>query len=132
MQWKQCPLCFTELEVRDVTPCATCGGSPGELVHLRDGHHTFHVFRVFGELELPLCNFCMVDFGSQDPGYFGLPPRTRIGLDRMQFVRDIAEPRIETDKFCPRCGHRLAFLRFVDAARQCHAGDGHHTGRGSR
>ena len=75
----------------------------------------------FGNIELALCDFCMVDFGSRDPVYFGLPPRTRIGFDRMQFVRTGDDPRPETDKFCPSCAHRLAFLRFVDSARRRHA-----------
>ena len=80
MQWKQCPLCFTELEAREGAPCAECGGHPEELIHFHEGRHTFRVYRVFGDLELTLCEFCRVDFGSHDPQLFSLTRDARIGF----------------------------------------------------
>jgi hypothetical protein len=117
MKDRRCPLCFGPLEVRDVAPCAECGGAPTELDHLREGRHTYQVMRLLGGFELTLCNFCMVDFGSRDPAYFGLPPGTRIGFETMQFVPDVI-PAVGRDQFCVDCGHRLTFLRLVAACRE--------------
>ena len=122
MRHRQCPLCFGPLEVREVAPCAECGGVPEELEHLREGRHTYQVLRVLGGFETVLCNFCMVDFGSSDPTYFGLARGTRIGFETMQFVQDVADPRVGKDQFCPACGYRLAFLRLVAACRERAAG----------
>jgi hypothetical protein len=67
-----------------------------------------------------LCNFCQVDLTSADPQFFGLPPRTKIGLGSMQFVRDVHASQSDQDKYCGHCGHRLRFLRFVSEARRVH------------
>ena len=115
-----CPLCYYPLETRVVTPCMECGGSPKELEHFEKGRHTFHELEVFPELNLVLCNFCMVDFGSFDPTFFGLEEDARVGYERMKFVRDINESSLGRDKFCTNCGYRLKFLSFVAAAREQH------------
>ena len=121
MQREQCPACFAVLEVRDVAPCDECGADPEELEHFRQGKHTYQRFEIFDGLELNLCDFCMVDFGSRDPSYFGLPRSSRIGFERMRFVSDVRNPSIGKDKYCPDCGRRLAFLKFVAEARRRHA-----------
>lgn len=121
MSWKQCPLCYGPLQSRDVAPCDECGGDPKELEHFRSGQHTYHLLRVIADFELTLCNFCMVDFGSFDPVFLGLPRGSKIGFERMQLVRDISNPSIGHDKFCAACGYRLAFLKFVASVRQTHA-----------
>jgi hypothetical protein len=76
--------------------------------------------RIFDCFEVVLCDFCIVDFGSRDPTYFGLPRGTRIGFDNMQFVRDVPAT-MGKDQFCPKCNHRLAFLRLVTESRERHA-----------
>ena len=118
-----CPICFGELEVRDVTPCDDCGASPDELDHLRTGKHDYAVFTVFPGLEITLCDFCRVDFGSYNPDFFGLPKHKRIGFEKMTLVRSIDHPAIHPDKVCTQCGLRLTFARFVDLARKQHATD---------
>ena len=121
MLTEQCPLCFSVLETREVAPCDDCGADPTELDHFRLDEHTYQRLEVLAGLELDLCNFCMVDFGSYDPTYFGLAPGTRIGFERMRLVRDISAPAIGKDKYCPDCRRRLAFLKFVAAARDLHS-----------
>ena len=74
--------------------------------------------RIFGELTLVLCDFCQVDFGSFNPEFFGLPKDTRIGYEKMQFLRDVEGARISKDKVCPNCKYRLPFLKFVQQARE--------------
>jgi len=121
MQHTHCPLCGAELEVRDVAPCAERGGQPQELDHFGDGRHTYAEMRIFGNLSLVLCDFCQVDFGSFDPQFFGLPRGTRIGFGKMEFVRRVENLGLGKDKWCPQCGYRLAFLRFVAESRQLHS-----------
>lgn len=121
MKETHCPLCHAELEVRNVAPCEECGGLPEELEHFREGKHTFTEYEVFPPLKLVLCNFCDVDFGSRDPKFFGLPPGARIGLKYMRACRSVETKTLALDKFCPECGLRLAFLRFVQRAREQHA-----------
>jgi hypothetical protein len=118
---EQCPVCFSVLEVRDVAPCEECGSDPQEIEHFQQGKHTYQRLEVFAGLELTLCNFCMVDFASWDPTFFGLPRGSRVGFERMRFVQDIPNPSLGKDKFCPECRLRLAFLKFVAAARELHS-----------
>jgi hypothetical protein len=115
-----CPLCSTELEVADVAPCAECGHLPHEIEHALAGKHTYAEMRIFDDLSLVLCNFCQVDFGSFQQDFFGLPHTANIGYEKMQFLRDVTEVFIGKDKYCPQCNLRLAFLKFVAAAREIH------------
>lgn len=115
-----CPLCYSLLEVKDVAPCMYCGWLPEEIEHALAGKHTYAEMRIFGDLTLVLCDFCQVDFGSFHPDFFGLPPNARIGYEKMQFVRSVDNIVIGKDKFCPECGCRLAFLKFVEQAHKLH------------
>jgi len=121
MQETNCPLCFSELEVRDVAPCDECGALPQEIEHFAGGKHSYAEYEVFPPLKLTLCNFCDVDFDSRDPTFFGLPRNARIGYQYMRLVQTVREPMLSRDKFCPACDLRLSFLRFVHQARQQHA-----------
>ena len=121
MQETHCPLCFEKLDVRDVAPCDDCGWSPSEIDHFHQGLHTYREYEVFPGLRLTLCDFCFTDFASYKPDFFGLAPRTRLGPGKMTLVRTIDRPSLGQDKFCPRCGLRLSFLRFVKQARERHA-----------
>jgi hypothetical protein len=121
MGTKQCPICYCPLEVRDVAPCMECGGYPDEIDHFLQGKHTYYEYEVFEGLNLILCNFCVVDFSSYDPTFFGLPKGSGIGLGYMIFKRSINNPTLSKDKFCPECGYRLAFLNFLVKARELHA-----------
>jgi hypothetical protein len=112
-----CPLCQSKLEVIDVAPCWECGHLPVEIEHARARKHSYAEMRVFRDLTVLLCNFCQVDFGSSTPEYFGLPTGSRIGYQTLEFVREIPDVYIGKDKWCPECGHRLAFLEFVENAR---------------
>jgi hypothetical protein len=116
---EQCPICFGELEVRSVTPCMDCGGHPDEQGHLYKHH--YNEYQVFPGLNLVLCNFCDVDFGSYSPEHFGPKCKTSPDLSTMQLVRAIRDVRLSQDKFCQECGHRLAFLRFLVAVRAQHS-----------
>lgn len=116
-----CPLCFAQLEVRDVAPCAECGHNPDEIEHALAGMHTYAEMRIFGDLSVVLCNYCQLDFGSFDSIFFGVPDGKRIGYEHMQHVRDITDIQIGKDKYCPDCYYRLAFLDFVARAREFHA-----------
>src|SRR5688572_23263467 len=103
-----CPICFSELVTRDVTPCMDCGASENALQqHLNT---TYTEYQVHFDQRLVLCNFCYVDFGSYMPEYFGFPRGKRMGLHDFNFVRQVADKSIRVDKYCPQCNKRLAFL----------------------
>jgi hypothetical protein len=116
-----CPLCYAELEVIDVAPCMDCGHIPLEIEHASEGQHTYAEYRVVGDLSLTLCDLCMLEFGLNDPTYFGLPAGSKLGSDTIRFVPSMEDVQILKDKYCPNCRRRLAFLRFVERARQEHA-----------
>jgi hypothetical protein len=116
-----CPICYSELEVRDVAPCMDCGHRPEEIEHTLAGRHTYAEMRIFDDLSLVLCDFCQVDFGSYYSTYFGAPVGTRIGYQKMQFVRDVEDQFIKPDKYCPECDRRLPFLKFLKKARELFA-----------
>jgi hypothetical protein len=118
-KFTHCPLCFSELEEKDVAPCAECGHIEGEIEHAQEGRHTFAEMRVFGGLSVVLCSFHQVDFASFQPEFLGLNSNARFGFKTMQFMREVPV-FIGKDKVCPQCNLRLAFLKFVVAARELH------------
>jgi hypothetical protein len=109
MSESHCPICFAELEVRDVAPCFDCGSDPTELDHLAEGKHTYTEVPAFG-IPIVVCSFCLVDFSSYDPAFFNRPPRTKLGLGEFVGVRAITNPSRGKDKLCPVCRRRLACL----------------------
>lgn len=116
---EQCPICFSELEVRDCAPCDDCGWNvPTEMEHLNEGEHTYATYEIYQGLRLTLCNFCAVDFGSYKSEYFGFKNDKRIDFDDFNFVRQIDHPEIVKDKYCPECSARLKFLEFVTELRK--------------
>lgn len=109
----QCPVCFTPLEVRDVTPCFICGGL-SESVARFDASATYTEFRLPGSQTILLCRGCeLVEF--MVPGGWGyrLIPGEKLPINPLQRVQSLAAPRIGRDKFCPSCNFRLAFLGTV-------------------
>lgn len=113
----QCPICFGELEIREVAPCMDCGHLPEELEHLQEGKHTYDELEIVAGLRLVLCDLCQVDFGSYDPAYFGLPSKHRLTFQNMRAIRNVQNPSVGKDLYCQNCGKRLAFLKFVAAVR---------------
>lgn len=111
-----CPICYTALETREVAPCWDCGHLPNELAECAAGEHECHECRAFGALPVVLCDFCFVNFASYYASYFGLDRTGILGdlPERLRSVIPDAQPH--KDKYCPECGHRLAFLQFRAAA----------------
>lgn len=123
MQETHCPICYGELEAREVAPCDDCGGAPDELEHFREGIHSYNVYTVFAGMELTLCNFCYVDFTSYNSDFFGLPGGQRIDIRKMSFVRSVDQPSLQMGEVCTQCGLRLSFARFVVRVRELNAND---------
>ena len=118
---EQCPICSTELEVRECTPCDDCGWDPKELDELKKHKHTYKTYDVYKGLQLTLCNFCDVDFGSYKSEYFGFTNGHRVGFQDFHLVREIKNPQIAKDKFCSTCSARMTFLNFLFEIRQLNA-----------
>ena len=112
----QCPVCYSTLEVRDVTPCMICGGWTAMV-------EKFEASAVFGEWRLPsgedlvLCAACELEEFMVTGGWgfrLGLP-QSRLPINYLKFVKIMQSPEIGKDKFCPECNLRLAFLKVVAA-----------------
>ena len=121
MKKQYCPICSTQLEVRDVSPCWDCGHDSAELDHLASDAHTYAEFEVFGS-RIVLCNFCMVDFSSYNGERFGLRQGKTIGLGTSEFreLRTVEETGVSKDKVCPACNRRLKFLNWVIDVKKRH------------
>jgi len=129
MKSEQCPICSTELEVKEVTPCIECGALEEEVNRIKedikeknDPHHQslspeFNLYRIFDKFEVTLCGFCAVDIGSFNPEYFGLPKNKKLGYEKLQFLKKLDSPTIGKDKYCPECKLRLSFINFVISVR---------------
>jgi len=122
---QQCPICFSPLEKREVAPCWDCGDDPKEIAELQNHEHKYNEWEVFPGVKAVLCDFCDADFGSYDPTYFGFRESTgtSFGLDKMRFIREIGNPSITIDAYCPECSRRLAFLKFLVASRKVNQGN---------
>ncbi|MBL8799232.1 MAG: hypothetical protein JNM56_35425 [Planctomycetia bacterium] len=109
----QCPICYSPLEVRDVTPCFVCGGWPESVAR-------FGSAAVFTEFRLPsgrclvLCRGCELE-EFMVPGGWGyrLAPDEGRPVNALQRVRSVESSCLERDKFCPTCRLRLAFAVLV-------------------
>ena len=114
---KQCPICFETLVMIDCAPCDDCGWREIERDHLAQGIHVYNVYHVYEELQLTLCNFCDADFSSYHPEYWGLAWDKRLALTCFTFVKQVSDPVMIKDKFCPTCAHRLSFLNVLREVR---------------
>jgi hypothetical protein len=110
---QQCPICYTPLEVRDVTPCMVCGGLL-ESVFRFDPAAAFTEFRLPSGHTVVLCRACELE-EFMVPGGWGyrFAPGEKLPVNALQRVRSERLPRLGRDKFCPACNLRLAFAEVV-------------------
>jgi len=87
-----------------------CGASPTELEHLREKRHTYSVYRFPIGTEMVLCDSCFLDMDSIGGEHWGLPVRGQITTNDLSLVRDVADPQMVHDKYCPNCAARLSYL----------------------
>ena len=77
MKSEQCPICGSELEVKEVTPCIECGALENQVALLKQDikegfkHDSveYEEYRIFDKFEITLCGFCALDIGSYEPEY---------------------------------------------------------------
>src|SRR5947209_5532357 len=104
MRQLQCPVCFTLLAVRDVTPCHICGGWPGQVERFNPQAKYWEWRLPSGRL-LVLCHACEVEEFLVRGGWgwrLNLP-KNRLPLNALHPVRVIPHPQIRKDRFCPTC-----------------------------
>ena len=75
MSESHCPICHSELEVRDVAPCFDSGWDPAESDRLSRENHSYTEVLALG-FPIVVCNFYLADFSSYDPTFFNRPPLT--------------------------------------------------------
>ena len=107
----QCPVCYSPLETRDVTPCYACGGWPESVSQFEPSAH-YSEFRLPNEKTIVLCQACVLE-EFMVPGGWGyrLIPNEKLPLNGLQQIQVIREPQLALDEFCPSCNRRLAYLR---------------------
>ena len=109
MSQTQCPICFTPLEIREVTPCFLCGGWQPTT------DREFNEWRLASGESIVLCKLCeLEDFMSPRGWGWRLGLRaTPHPLNALEFVRTLSTNAQVKDKYCPQCNLRLAFLRIM-------------------
>jgi hypothetical protein len=93
----QCPVCYTPLEVRDVTPCFVCGGWPEAIAR-------FNLAAEFTEFRLPrgqtllLCRPCALEEFLVPGGWgYRLAPDEKFPFNALQPVRSLPGPHLVKD-----------------------------------
>lgn len=103
---QQCPVCFCELEVREIEPCYVCGGWPN-IPPSKPYRH--FVIRDDGS-PITLCNICWLEELLGDQG--DIKQRLKI-KDEYDLVVVSDPPSPKADKYCPACNRRLALLKIM-------------------
>ena len=118
MKTEQCPICYSNLETVECTPCHDCGHFEDNLKKFKQFGGVFNVYDLYDGLKLQLCDFCKIDFGSYKPDFLGFSNGKRIGFENMNIVKVVENPELEKDKFCPECQMRMKFLTFIRDLRE--------------
>jgi hypothetical protein len=114
MQRAQCPLCYSLLEVRAVTPCFICGGRPDHVERFNPAK-PIREYQLPNGLNIVLCSGCEVEEFMVEGGYgWQLElPTSRLPINYLSWVSDLTEPKVGLDKYCNQCNLRLAFLKIL-------------------
>ena len=115
MSHVQCPVCFTTLEIRDVTPCFVCGGWPC-IAESFNAEMVFHEWRLPSGKLLVLCPNCELE-EFMVPGGWGnrLGLKTRLPITALTPMPNEVPQSMTKGKFCPQCNLRLPLLEIVSA-----------------
>lgn len=116
MASEYCPLCAGVMEPRSAAPCEKCGADSDSLARFNAGEESYYLVKILRSRELVLCAGCMVGFGELEPEFLAASQRSDYGFERMEIVRQV-NGSVRNDYFCPECGYRLKFLRFVKDLR---------------
>ncbi len=93
-----------------------CGADEFELDHYLT--HEYTEFEAYFGQPVILCDFCVADFASYDPAYFGFSKGRKISSSDWTFVRRIIDIQLAPQHYCPNCSHLLSFMTFVEGCRQ--------------
>lgn len=126
----QCPLCGSQAEVVEATPCWQCGNSPDRIRVLEQDTReqfqhdsiTYSLHGFPGGVEIALCHGCAISCGSYRPEHWGLSGTRRIGFEHLQFLQDVAGRGVQKTQWCPSCGWSLKYSEALLAIRDALAG----------
>jgi hypothetical protein len=109
----QCPVCYSPLEIRAVTPCFICGGWSDSVAQF-DPAAEFREYRLPQEPILILCRVCELE-EFMVPGGWGyqLAPNENPPINALCWMRTVPAPQLSLDKFCPTCKLRRVFLEIL-------------------
>lgn len=110
-----CPKCYSEMEVRETTPCFVCGcWHEGENLHEILDRDSFSIYGLPDNTEIVLCTMCYLEDVISNLGDIldELNIRKEEAEEKLRFF-DFAEYRISKDKYCTECRKRLALLKVI-------------------
>lgn len=109
MSAAQCPICFTPLEIRTVTPCFVCGANDEHPLMAK-----YQAFRLPNEELIVLCKGCQLEEFMVPGGWgFQMFPEEQFPLDALSPIPEQVALEPSTDKYCPSCKLPYKFLRIL-------------------
>ena len=115
MNQNQCPTCYSDLEVRETSPCYVCGCClDAEDLQRAIAKDNFSVYGLENGTELTLCKICHLEEVISNLG--GLLDELGIRKEEAEAsVRFLghAEASVTKDKYCTECAQRLSLLRVI-------------------
>ncbi len=113
MSQSHCPICYSSIEVRTVTPCLICGGLEDSVTRF-DEASRFTEFRLPDDRLIVLCPACeLEEFMVRNGWGYQLIPNETLPINGLQRIRTLENPKLGHDKFCPTCNLRLAFIKLI-------------------
>ena len=117
MKHTNCPICYTKLEIRDVTPCYVCGGWEGEVERYPKESNFTEYYLIESENYITLCESCWLEelLALQGDLVSDLNlPISEGSASGYTLSNRSVDNKIVKDKYCPTCNKRLALLKIIE------------------
>ena len=115
MSQNQCLKCWSELEVRESSPCFVCGcWLTGEELAKAIVENDFAVYGLTGGDEITLCDLCHIEEVLSKLGNLlkDLDIREEEASAHVRFLNRI-DASLTKDKYCTECRMRLSLLKLI-------------------
>lgn len=107
-----CPICYNEMEIRDVTPCHVCGGW-GDLEETIQTRR-YSDYRLESGQIITLCYGCYLDELLSLQGdlvdYLGIR-KSKHTAEGYTHTEELAKPSVGKDKYCVECQKRFKLIK---------------------
>ena len=116
MKHTNCPICYSNLGIRDVTPCYVCGGWDGELERYSQDTVFTEYYLESGKY-ITLCESCWLEelLALQGDLVSDLNlPISKGAASGYTLSNRSVDNKIVKDKYCSTCNKRLALLKIIN------------------